>query len=232
MPDICNCCDVRHSSAGVDRPTLGARTPDDQERGTAAPDNTARAPPSCYDPAAMKKRVPAVSDEDRDLFAQAIGAVRPVKQSTAANDKPRPPPEPVQSQRDEARVPGELIDSDIDPALVEVGEELSYLKDGHSPLLLRKLKRGQFSVADEIDLHQMTAPVAREAVTLFIAESKRERRLCVKIIHGKGLRSRNEGPVLKRLVDGLLRRRADVLAFASAKANQGGTGAVIVLLAN
>ena len=179
-----------------------------------------------------KKRAATVSTEDHDLFVQSIGSVRPIKQVIIAQDKPRPPPEPVQSLLDEARVPGELIDSDIDPALIEVGEELSYLKDGHSPMLLRKLKRGQFSVADEIDLHQMTAPVAREAIALFLAESRRERRLCVKIIHGKGLRSRNEGPVLKRLVDGLLRRRADVLAFASAKANQGGTGAVIVLLAS
>ena len=180
----------------------------------------------------MKKRAPDVSDEDRDLFAQAIGSVRPIKQAAVENDRPRPPPEPLQSLLDEARVPGELIGSDIDPVLIEVGEELSYLKDGHSPLLLRKLKRGQFSIADEIDLHQMTAAVAREAVVQFLAQSKRERHLCVKIIHGKGLRSRNEGPVLKRLVDSLLRRRADILAFASAKANQGGTGAVIVLLAS
>ena len=179
-----------------------------------------------------RKRAAIVSDEDHDLFVQAIGAVRPIKQPIVEHDKPRPPPEPVQSLLDEARVPSELIGSDIDPTLIEVGEELSYLKDGHSPTLLRKLKRGQFSIADEIDLHQMTAPLAREAIAQFLAESKRERRLCVKIIHGKGLRSRNEGPVLKRLVDGLLRRRADVLAFASAKANQGGTGAVIVLLAS
>lgn len=179
----------------------------------------------------MKRQRPtAVSDEDRDLFTQAIGAVRPLKHGGAERDRPRPAPEPVQSRRDEASVVGELIDSEIDPAVVEVGEELSYLKEGHSPLLLRKLKRGQFSIADEIDLHQMTQAVAREAIVRFLAESRRDRRLCVKIIHGKGLRSRNEGPVLKRLVDGLLRRRADVLAFASAKANQGGTGAVIVLL--
>jgi DNA-nicking Smr family endonuclease len=179
--------------------------------------------------AAMPKHVPSVSAEDHELFTSAIGSVRPVKQH-AVPVKPRPAPEPVQSRLDEARVPGELIHSVIDPALIEVGEELSYLKDGHSPLLLRKLKRGQFSVADEIDLHQMTAAVAREAVLLFLAQSKRDGRHCVKIIHGKGLRSRNQGPVLKRLVDSLLRRRADVLAFASAKPNDGGTGAVLVLL--
>ncbi|MBS0589031.1 MAG: Smr/MutS family protein [Proteobacteria bacterium] len=179
----------------------------------------------------MKRRASVVSADDHDLFVQSIGSVRQVKQVAAECERPRPPPEPVQSRLDEARVPSELMDSAIDPALIEVGEELSHLKDGHSPLLLRKLKRGQFSVADEIDLHQMTQTVAREAIAQFLAECRRERRLCVKIIHGKGLRSRNEGPVLKRLVDGLLRRRADVLAFASAKANQGGTGAVVVLLA-
>jgi DNA-nicking Smr family endonuclease len=178
----------------------------------------------------MSKRPHIVSEEDRDLFTQAIGVVRPIKQRAAAATKPRPAPEPRQSQLDEARVPGELINSAIDPAQIEVGEELSYLKDGHSPQLLRKLKRGQFSVADEIDLHQMTAAVARVAIAQFLAECKRAGKLCVKIIHGKGLRSRNEGPVLKRLVDSLLRRRADVLAYASAKASEGGTGAVIVLL--
>lgn len=179
----------------------------------------------------MKRRAPRVSTEDHELFVQSIGQVRPVRHDMAELDRPRPPPEPVQSQLDEARVPGELFDSVIDPALIEVGEELSYLKDGHSPMLLRKLKRGQFSVVDEIDLHQMTAAVAREAIVLFLAQCRRERRLCVKIIHGKGLRSRNQGPVLKRLVDTMLRRRADVLAYASAKSSQGGTGAVIVLLA-
>lgn len=178
----------------------------------------------------MPKRPFTVSTEDRDLFVRSIGIVRPIKDAVAPISKPRPSAEPVQSQLDEARVSGELIDSAIDPATVEVGEELSYLKQGHSPQLLRKLKRGQFSIADEIDLHQMTASVARAAVTQFLAESKREGKLCVKIIHGKGLRSRNEGPVLKRLMDNMLSRRADVLAYASAKANEGGTGALIVLL--
>ena len=96
----------------------------------------------------------------------------------------------------------------IDPAEIEVGEELSYLKPGLSPRLLRRLKRGQFSIADEIDLHQMTVEVARTAIKKFLDECQREARLCVKIIHGKGLRSRAQGPVLKRLTDGLLRQRA------------------------
>ena len=113
---------------------------------------------------------------------------------------------------------------------MEIGEELSYLKPGLSPRLLRRLKRSHFSIADEMDLHQMTSKVARTAIKQFLDDNARHGRLCLKIIHGKGLRSRAEGPVLKRLVDSMLRHRGDVLAFASAKPSEGGSGATIVLL--
>ena len=178
----------------------------------------------------MRKSRPAnVSDDDLRLFAEAVGPVRRLHFHEPVAP-PKPAAEPLQSRRDEANVAHELLDSGIDPAVTEIGEELSYLKDGHSPRLLRQLKRGQFSIADEIDLHQMTAAVARAAIKEFLDESRRNGKLCVKLIHGKGLRSRPAGPVLKRLVDGLLRRRADVIAFASAKPAEGGTGASIVLL--
>lgn len=177
-----------------------------------------------------RKQRSAVSEEDVRLFAEAIGPVRPISGDAGVALRPRPAPEPRQSQLDEARVPAEMINSAIDPALIEVGEELSYLKPGLSPRLLRQLKRGHFSIADEMDLHQMTTGVARTAVKQFLESSRRQGMLCVKIIHGKGLRSRAEGPVLKRMVDGMLRQRADVVAFASAKPAEGGTGAVIVLL--
>jgi DNA-nicking Smr family endonuclease len=171
-----------------------------------------------------------VSEEDLRLFEQAVGKVRRMTDPGVLPARPQPPPEPVQSRLDEARVPAELMRSLIDPAEIEVGEELSYLKPGLSPRLLRRLKRGHFSIADEIDLHQMTTEVARGAIKMFLNECQRRGKLCVRIIHGKGLRSRAQGPVLKRLTDGLLRQRGDVLAFASAPPAEGGTGAVIVLL--
>jgi DNA-nicking Smr family endonuclease len=177
-----------------------------------------------------KSKSVTVSEDGLRLFADAVGPVRRLRDVKPVVGRSKPEPEPLQSLRDEANVAGELLASAIDPVAIEVGEELSYLKDGHSPRLLRQLKRGHFSIADEIDLHQMTATVAREAVKLFLDESRRDGRLCVKLIHGKGLRSRAEGPVLKRLVDGMLRRRADVVAFASAKPAEGGTGATVVLL--
>jgi len=177
------------------------------------------------------KPAPPPDDEDRQLFRDAIGPVRPLERGgTTAPPRPRPPAEPLQFLRDEAAVRHELLDHPFDPAAIEVGEELVWLQAGQSPRLLRRLRRGQFSVSAEIDLHQMTVPVAREAIGQFIDACRRERALCVRIVHGKGLRSKAEGPVLKKLTDQLLRRRADVLAFASARPAQGGTGAVIVLL--
>ena len=177
----------------------------------------------------VRKKPVAVSAEDLQLFQQAVGKVRRIDHH-APPARPQPSPEPTQSRLDEARVPAELMRSLIDPAEIEVGEELSYLKQGLSPRLLRRLKRGHFSIADEIDLHQMTVEVARGAIKQFLGECQRHGKLCVRIIHGKGLRSRAQGPVLKRLTDSMLRHRNDVLAFASAPPAEGGTGAVIVLL--
>lgn len=179
----------------------------------------------------MSKRSGQPSDEDRALFRDAIGDVRPVAKKQPRSDQRSapPPPEPVQFQRDEARVIDELLHAPIDALAVEVGEELSYIRADHDPRLLRRLKRGQFAVQDEIDLHHMNLTAARDSVKVFLADATRQGYRCVRIIHGKGLRSRT-GPVLKALVDRMLRQRNDVLAFASARAQEGGTGAVLVLL--
>ena len=74
------------------------------------------------------------------------------------------------------------------------------------------------------------AAAAQASIIAFLAEAKQHGLRCVRIVHGKGLRSKAQGPVLKQMTDTLLRRRADVLAFTSARPAQGGTGAVIVLL--
>lgn len=179
----------------------------------------------------MKRRPDAiVSDDDARLFREAIGEVRRIDPVAPAPALPRPAPHPHMLEADEAAVPGELLDMPFDPGAMEVGEELSYLRDGYPPKLLKQLKRGHFSVQDEIDLHQMNAAAAQATIVDFLAEARHEGRRCVRIVHGKGLRSRAAGPVLKALVDRMLRRRDDVIAFASARPMQGGTGAVVVLL--
>jgi DNA-nicking Smr family endonuclease len=179
----------------------------------------------------MKRRTHApITDEDRRLFREAIGEVKLIEPVQAAPAAERPAPHPRMLEADEAAVPGELLDMTFDPATLEIGEELSFLRDGYPPKLLRHLKRGQFSVQDEIDLHQMNAAAAQATIITFLAEARRDGFRCVRIVHGKGLRSRASGPVLKRLTDRMLRRRDDVIAFASARPAQGGTGAVVVLL--
>ena len=118
----------------------------------------------------------------------------------------------------------------FDPALMEVGEELSFLHDGYPPKLLKQLKRGHFSVQDDLDLHHMNAAAAQASIVDFLAGARAGGLRCVRIVHGKGLRSRSGGPVLKALTDRMLRRRDEVIAFASARPALGGTGAVVVLL--
>ncbi|MGY3038947.1 DNA-nicking Smr family endonuclease [Rhodanobacter sp. TND4EL1] len=179
----------------------------------------------------MKRRQPfTINDDDSRLFREAIGDVRRLDPVQAPPPVPRPAPTPRMLEADEAAVPGELLDLDFDPAVLEVGEELGYLRDGYPPKLLRQLKRGQFSVQDDLDLHQMNAAAAQASIVAFLAEAKQHGLRCVRIVHGKGLRSKSAGPVLKRLTDRMLRRRDDVVAFASARPAMGGTGAVVVLL--
>ena len=179
----------------------------------------------------MKRRAPTpINDDDSRLFREAIGDVRQLDPVAPPPAAAKPAPHPHMLEADEAAVPGELLDMAFDPAVLEVGEELSYLRDGYSPKLLRQLKRGQFSVQDDLDLHQMNAAAALASIATFLAEAKQHGWRCVRIVHGKGLRSRAAGPVLKGLTDRLLRRRDDVIAFASARPAMGGTGAVVVLL--
>jgi DNA-nicking Smr family endonuclease len=181
--------------------------------------------------AGMKRRGPAtVNDEDVRLFREAIGDITPLDPVAPPPSVPRPAPRPRMFEADEAAVPGELLDMAFDPALMEVGEELSYLRDGYPPKLLRTLRRGQYSIQDDLDLHQMNTAAAQLSIIEFLAEARHEGLRCVRIIHGKGLRSKAAGPILKGLTDRMLRRRDDVVAFASARPAQGGTGAVIVLL--
>jgi DNA-nicking Smr family endonuclease len=179
----------------------------------------------------MKQRPPTtVNEEDSRLFRDSIGEIRKLDPVAPAPAIPKPEPRAYMLEADEAAVPGELLDMAFDPGSMEVGEELSYLRDGYPPKLLRQLKRGQYSVQDEIDLHQMNVAAAQATISAFLAEAAQHGIHCVRIVHGKGLRSKAGGPVLKVLTDRLLRRRDDVVAFASARPMQGGTGATVVLL--
>lgn len=171
-------------------------------------------------------------DEDADdaaLFRSAIGPVRELPAPAPAPAKPRPRPRARMAERDEADAREEfsrLMQSDT----FEAGDVLRYRRDHVPPHVLRRLQRGAYAVQDELDLHGADAGQANRLLSAFLSEALDSGASCVRVVHGKGLGSDGRTPVLKNLVDRQLRQRADVLAFHSAPANQGGTGAVLVLL--
>lgn len=177
----------------------------------------------------MKRKAPPVPPEDTALFRDAIGTVRRIEASAAVSSRSAPPPEPRLLRIDEAEALRESRDVAA-LAAIDAADVLAFRRDEVPERTLRQLKRGQYSVQYELDLHQLRADAAERLLKAFLSQARRERRLCVRIVHGKGLRSES-APVLKSLVDKVLRHRGDVLAFASAPLNQGGTGAVLVLLA-
>lgn len=177
-----------------------------------------------------KRRTPPLTPEDIALFHEAIGPVRELAEVSPPPKPPRPAPRPRSRERDEAEA---LRLSRLEPFLASPlgpGDEVEYVRPGYPPSLLRRLKRGLYAVQDEIDLHRLTQLQAEVVLREFLAEARQHGRRCVRIIHGKGLRSGDLAPVLKNLVDHHLRHRADVIAFASAAARDGGSGAVVVLL--
>ena len=118
-----------------------------------------------------------------------------------------------------------------DLSVLMAGDVLSYRRETLPAQVFQRLKRGRFSAQDELDLHGATVVQAESLLRQFLAEAHAHEFGCVRIIHGKGRRDDGGLPVLKNLVDRMLRQRGDVLAFHSAPAAQGGTGAVVVLLA-
>ncbi|MDH5190376.1 MAG: Smr/MutS family protein [Gammaproteobacteria bacterium] len=171
-----------------------------------------------------------VSDEDVQLFRDAMKHTRPLRQDKIPLRRNRPGPVPRQRLRDEQMIMDDLLSDDFDASEVETGEEIMFSRSGLQHSVMRKLRRGQFPVEAELDLHGQTANMARVALTEFLHHSLGRRMRCIRIVHGKGFRSKNQRPVLKNKVNNWLRQRDEVLAFCSARPVDGGTGAVYVLL--
>lgn len=178
----------------------------------------------------MSRKKPEVEEDELALFREAMRDVRPLQAPERVEHRRRPKPVPRFRLADESNALLESLREDPFRSELETGEELLYLRAGEHPRLLRRLRRGEFPIAAELDLHGLTEQRAGIAIREFLAEAQRERWQCVRIIHGKGLRSGPDGPVLKPKTASVLRRRDDVLAFANARPVDGGTGAVLVLL--
>ncbi len=171
-------------------------------------------------------------DEDADLFRAEMADVKPARPSDRANlAKPRPKPLPVKRIEDDKRVLSELLSDHAgwDDG-IEIGDNESYVRSGQPREVLRKLKRGAWVIQDELDLHGLNSADARIALAAFIQHAKRNGLRCIKVIHGKGLRSQSGEAVLRNKVRKNLMLRDEVLAFADASAVDGGSGAVVILL--
>ncbi|OGA15049.1 MAG: hypothetical protein A3G25_04365 [Betaproteobacteria bacterium RIFCSPLOWO2_12_FULL_63_13] len=174
----------------------------------------------------------AVPAEDLALFKDAVRGTRPIKKANRALPENQfPPPVPVQSLLDAHETLKESLSGTLDgEQMMETGEELVFLRPGLSREILKRLRRGHWVVQEHLDLHGMNTEQARHLLAQFLAACSRRNRRCIRIIHGKGLRSPNREPVLKNKVRLWLARRDDVLAFCQAPATQGGGGALLVLL--
>ena len=157
--------------------------------------------------------------------------VRPARPSNrVAHRHDPPPPLPVQRLEDERAVLEELARLAGGADDIEIEEDHAYLRPGLPRDVLRKLRRVHWVVQDELDLHGLTGDEAALETARFLAESMRRGLRCLRIIHGKGLGSRNREPVLKGRIRKLLARKSEVLAFSEPPPAHGGGGAVIVLL--
>jgi DNA-nicking Smr family endonuclease len=173
---------------------------------------------------------PDPPSEEARLFRDAVRGVKPLGARTPAPARPRARPRARFTRADRAAVLRESLDArDSDPGLA-AGDELVYYRPEIQPMVVRRLRRGEYRVQREIDLHGLTVAEAKQALRQFLIEALESRVRCVRVVHGKGLRSGPRGPVLKAAVSAVLRRSGAVLAFVSARQVDGGTGAVYVLL--
>lgn len=177
------------------------------------------------------KRVRRPTEEDLKLFRQHVTGTKPLRFNRVHHEPPPPLPIPRQRWRDEHETLHESLHAPLPvELLLEGGEEAAFARAGVSHNTLKDLRRGRWTIQAELDLHGANRVEARELVAQFLVECLHSQLRCVRIIHGKGLRSPGREPVLKTLVQAWLARRDEVLAYCQTRAADGGSGALLVLL--
>jgi len=167
---------------------------------------------------------------DKELFRAAMREVRRLPTAPLPPEAPKPVAEARFTRSDQRAVLQESLLPPADNVDLGTGEELSFRRPHVPQAVLQKLRRGHYAVDAEIDLHGLTGAQAKQALRDFLADATLRRMNCVRIIHGKGKRSGPRGPVLKHVVNRWLQLTDAVLAFATARSVDGGSGAVYALL--
>jgi DNA-nicking Smr family endonuclease len=176
----------------------------------------------------MAKR--ELKPDDYLLFSRATQDVRPLVCDKVHLETPRPSAIPKQKLLEEAAVKQDMLSNSYDSAEIETGDELLFIRPGTRHGEVRKLRRGNFSIHAELDLHGMRVASAYVAVKEFLHDCGHYNIRCARIVHGKGHGSWQKQPILKVKLSRWLRQHDAVLAFCSARPTDGGTGAVYVLI--
>ena len=179
---------------------------------------------------------PVVDEEDLFLTEMA-GVTRLDPAARARASAPPPPPaRPRPARDDDAEAYAQLCDLVQGEGPFDIADTQEYIEGlapGIDRRLLRRLRGGDYAIQAHLDLHGLTAEVAKARVQAFVQEARAASHRCLLIVHGRGLNSKDHIPVLKeRLRSWLTRGRLarSVLCFATARPYDGGAGAVYVLL--
>ena len=178
-----------------------------------------------------RARIAALTAE-REAFARAVGPVHALPDRGRVLMAPhKPAPEPKQRLADEQAALREALSDEVDvESLLLTDDGLSFRRPGVAADVVSRLRRGQWSIQDQIDLHGHTRDEARLALAAFVRQSHLNGRRCLRVVHGKGHGSPGRRPVLKAKVQRWLAQCAEVVAFTQASGHEGGAGALIVLL--
>jgi DNA-nicking Smr family endonuclease len=217
----------KKKSEGFNNPFKSALA--DLKKKQAEPPKKPQAPPPPPKPSKARR----AEEDDLSLFLSAMDGV---EQITDRGEPPPPNPrlpEIIDENAEALAELAELVAGQGDFDVADTDEFIEGAAPGIDARLLRSLRRGDFSLQGRLDLHGMTQTEAKEAVDRFLTDSRRSGKRCVLIVHGRGLNSMDQIPVLKERLRGWLNQKRlgkGVLAFATARPQDGGAGAVYVLL--
>jgi DNA-nicking Smr family endonuclease len=196
-------------------------------------DTLARRAREAAETAAREAAARAEAERQRQWFSHAVGPVTALPAGNRAHvATPLPAPEPRQRDLDEQAALRATWSDEVDvESLLLTDDGLSYRRAGVGSDVVTRLRRGEWAIQAQIDLHGLRREEARDQLAAFVRDATRRGQRCLRVVHGKGLGSPGREPVLKGKVQRWLAQSADVIAFAQASGPQGGAGALIVLLA-
>jgi DNA-nicking Smr family endonuclease len=182
--------------------------------------------------AAEQQRAATARQTAADDFRAMVGEVTPLTiKQRVEHDRPPHPPIPRQRIEDNQQVLIASVSDEFEiDTLLHTDADLSFRRPGIGPDVLRRLRRGEWVIQDHLDLHGARVDEARELLALFLREAVRRGFRCVRVVHGKGLGSKDRQPVLKGKTRVWLAQRDEVIAFCQARPAEGGSGALVVLL--